>query len=820
MKVLKFGGTSVGSIKSMRYILEILKDHYKKDTDLWVVVSALGGTTNQLIQLGEMARGGAPYRQLLNEIENRHLEMTKGLLTGGQQALLLEVIHGKLSELDKILYGVSLLKEFSRKTRDLVMSFGEVLSALLLTTLLQEENLPATFLDARRMILSNSQFGFAKINRKETRNRVDAYRKNHSGIQIVTGFIAADVEGITTTLGRGASDLTASLLANFLDADCVEIWSDVNGMMTADPRKVSKAFTIKELSYEEAMELSHFGTKVLYPPTIQPAREKQIPIYLKNTFHATGAYTIIKGIDQRGDLNTGITGITSISNVSLIHLQGTGMVGVTGIAGRLFSALSEGGINIIMITQGSSEHSIGIVVLPEDALRAKELIEKGFSLELEAKRIEPVSIEEGCSVIAIVGENMRHKLGIAGNLFSALGHNGINVRAIAQGSSELNISLVVQGRDEWKALNAIHESFFLFDQRQLNLFIVGTGLIGATLLKQIKKDYAKHSPSKFRFNLVGVANSRKMFFDPEGIDLNQWEDKLDSGEVSDLDQFVKRIDQLNLPYSIFVDATANGKIIDYYPDILKQSVSIVTPNKVANVAPMSYYNRVRDLAKRYQAHYFYETTVGAGLPVISTLRDLLDSGDLIEKIEGVFSGTLSFIFNAFTEGKKFSDVVKDAMAMGYTEPDPRLDLNGADIARKILILIRETGISIDFDDVRVERILPDDAFDPSNSVDQFLEKLVGYDDYFEKIRSEAAADGCRLRYVASYENGVASIALKRANVSDPTYSLEGSDNIISFNTRRYQQTPMVIKGSGAGAEVTAAGVLADLIRTAKLVLKD
>ncbi|MEM1217083.1 MAG: bifunctional aspartate kinase/homoserine dehydrogenase I, partial [Bacteroidota bacterium] len=643
------------------------------------------------------------------------------------------------------------------------------------------------------------------------------YYAEHPEIQIVTGFIASAKGGLTTTLGRGGSDYTAALLAAGLNAKVIEIWTDVDGVLTADPRKVKKAFTIKNMTYAEAMEMSHFGAKVIYPPTLQPALSKQIPLYIKNTFNPTYRGTYISG--QSDPSGMPVKGISSIGDVALLTLSGSGLFGVPGTAARLFSSLAQAGINIILITQGSSENAISFAIQPKFAKKAQQCAEDAFQLELERGIIDPVKIEDELSVVAIIGENMRYRPGISGRLFQALGKNGINIIAIAQGSSELNISVVIPKTDEAKALNALHEAFFLSDTQVLHLFIVGVGLIGKTLIKQIKEQMVfLEEKRSLEIKIVGLANSKRMLFATEGIDLDNWAAQLaESNSPSDLPIFLARMREMNLTNSIFIDNTASEKVSSYYEAILDSSISISTPNKIAASSSYLQYQRLKTIASARGVTFRYETNVGAGLPVISTLNDLITSGDNIINIQAVLSGSLSFIFNSFDGSRPFSEIVTEARERGYTEPDPRTDLSGSDVRRKILILAREAGLALESTDVQITPILPA-AVAEAEGVDAFFQALQEHDAYFEELRTKAAADNKVLRMIASLdENGQAKIALEAVDTDSPFYFLSGSDNMIVFATDRYRERPLVVRGPGAGAEVTAAGVFAEIVSIGKFL---
>ena len=811
MKVLKFGGSSVAKPERIKGIANILKDYYKRGEKFAVVFSAFGGVTDYLIKMSSAAANGEEsYLDHFNSFSKRHIDSVNELFIEGDRKDILLELKNNHDVLKGLLKGVFLVREASPRTMDYVLSFGERNSNFIISHYLRKEGINANYLDARKVIKTDKKFGAAKVDLDTTFNNIQEYFTNHPEIQITTGFIASSKGGLTTTLGRGGSDFTAAILAAGLGAEAIEIWTDVDGVLTSDPRRVKSAFTIPSLTYAEAMEMSHFGAKVIYPPTIQPAMEKSIPIYIKNTFNPSfiGTY-----ISKESSVNGHpIKGISSISDISLLTLQGSGLFGVPGIAARLFNSLAQAKINVILITQGSSEHSISFAVNPNDSARAKRKVDKEFEYEFKSGGVDLVKVENNLSIIAIIGENMRYQPGISGKLFQALGKNGINCVAIAQGSSELNVSVVINKVDESKALNSLHESFFLSDTKELHLFMVGVGLIGSTLLNQIQQQNAfLKDNSQLQIKVIGISNSRKMVFNENGINLESWrDDLLNSNDKADISTFIEEMKTLNLSNTIFVDNTANSAITSHYEKILDSSVSISTPNKIATSSAYLQYERLKYIAKKRGVQFLYETNVGAGLPVISTLNDLIQSGDRILKIEGVLSGSLSFIFNSFTEGVKFSSVVKQAKELGFTEPDPRTDLNGIDVRRKLIILARESGLPLEQVNVKIDAILPD-ACQKAENVAQLFEEIEKADDYFEKMRSDAAREGKVLRFIAKLENGEASIVLQAVDASNPFHSLSGSDNMIVFTTDRYKERPLVILGPGAGAEVTAAGVFAEII---------
>jgi bifunctional aspartokinase / homoserine dehydrogenase 1 len=813
LKVLKFGGSSVGTPERINSIIDILQPRIASGDELTVVFSAFSGVTDSLIAMSENAAAGkTDYIAMYEALVKRHNDAITALMGDDIYLYVKAEMNDNYETLMNLLKGISLVREISPRTMDYVLSFGERNSNFIIAETMKKRGFNAAYLDARKVIKTNKDFGSAKVNFELTNDLVAKHYATQKGtIQIVTGFIASDVGGLTTTLGRGGSDYTAAILAGALNAEVLEIWTDVDGVLTCDPRKVKKAFTLPSLSYAEAMEMSHFGAKVIYPPTIQPALKKNIPIYIKNTFNPTFVGTLI---DKEVDTNfpTAIKGISSLSGVALLRLQGTGMVGVPGVSARLFGAIGQAKINIILITQASSEHSICIAVLEKEASHAKQVIEAEFSKEIESLLIDPVMIENELAIVAVVGEGMRAVPGVAGKLFESLGKNGINITAIAQGSSELNISFVIQKKDESKALNLIHDSFFLSDNRRVNLFIVGVGLIGNAFLNQIQKQRQQLIDKyKLEINVVGLSNSKKMIFNEDGIDLSIWKKLLDDSTLAtDIPTFVNTMKSQNLSNSIFIDNTADTGIPKYYKEILNSNISLVTPNKIATSASNEEYKALKKIAADKKIHFKYETNVGAGLPLISTIQSLINSGDRILKIEAVMSGSISYIFNNFTVDKKFSDLVFQARTLGYTEPDPRDDLSGADVRRKVIILTRESGHDIESGDVVLEPILPQALMD-IEGIDPFLEALPQYDDYFSGLIKAANDEGKVLRFIGSTEDGKAKVAIQAVASNNPFYSLEGSDNMFVITTERYHDRPIVIKGPGAGAEVTAAGVFGDVL---------
>ncbi len=810
MKVLKFGGTSMGSAKAMKNVAAIIQKK-RNDDRLVVVVSAMSGTTDQLLQCSILAaEGNDDFRLLLKKIETRHLETVKELIPVQQQSSVLSMVKKYCNEIEDICNGIFLLGECSARTKDKLAGYGELLSSQILHAAFVLNGTPAVWKDARELISTNSNFGNAAVNFFITNNRVSAYiNQQQAGLFILPGFIAADEQHITTTLGRGGSDYTASILAAAIDATSLEIWTDVSGMMTADPRWVPNAKIIPSISYEEAMELSHFGAKVIYPPTIQPVLTKNIPVWIKNTFAENDDGTVIENKKANGNI---ITGISSINELALLSLEGSGMIGIPGFSSRLFASLAGAGINVILITQGSSEHSICVGVDAAQAMKAKEVVDKAFEYEIASEKVEPLSVEKGLSIVALVGDHMRHHTGVSGRMFSALGRNGVNIRAIAQGSTERNISAVVATADVRKAVNVLHEEFFETGKKQINLFIAGTGNVGRKLIAQLQQQQEFLSNKlRLQVNIVGLSNSRKMFIDENGIRLNEWEALLAAGEPANIDQFVQSIIAKNLRNTVFVDVTAHTGVADVYTSLLEKSVAVVACNKVAASSAYKNYRNLKDLSAEYNVPFLFETNVGAGLPIIGSLNDLIKSGDVIHRIEAVLSGTLNFVFNHYNGTKPFTDVVKQAQDEGYTEPDPRLDLSGTDVMRKILILAREAGVEMELEEITCNGFLPDSCL--QGSVQDFYKAMEKEEAHFKAIYEKAKAAGCKLKFVASYNNGKAAVGLQHIPPQHDFYHLYGKDNAVLFYTDRYKEQPMVIKGAGAGAEVTASGVFADIMRS-------
>lgn len=812
MKILKFGGTSVGSVEALKALTNIIKKNIDGKEQIIIVVSAMSGVTNQLLKMAETAVIDEDFSADLMALEKRHFVLIKELVPLQQQNQVLTKLKLYFQELEDILQGISALQELSSKTKDKVLSFGEKSSAFMLSRILRTINDKTEFLDASLVIKTDSFFGNAKVDFGLTDVLLRDYFNSHlDELTVVTGFIASNAQQQITTLGRGGSDYTAAILGAALNVQQIEIWTDVNGMMTADPRKVKKAFSMEELSYTEAMELSFFGAKVIYPPTMIPAFLKKIPIVIKNTFEPSFEGTYIK--HDLKPSQTIIRGISSVDHISIINVEGSGMVGKAGFSGRLFSLLSREQVNVILITQSSSEHSITFAVNPADALKAKNLIEQEFELELLAGKLDPIKIEANLSILAIVGENMKKTPGISGKLFNALGRNGVNVVAIAQGSSEYNISVIIYHSDLSKALNAVHDAFFAELQKTLNVFVVGVGNIGTELLSQINghQDFlAKHN--LINIKILGLINTKKMLIDVDGINLSNWKTVLEnSSAIANLEEFVAQMKALNLPNCVFIDNTASTYPSKFYKEAFEANISVVTCNKIANSGTYKQFADLKNTAQKHGVDFYYETNVGAGLPIIKTLNDLMVSGDKISKIEAILSGTISFIFNNFKGENNFHDVVKQAQEKGYTEPDPRDDLGGIDFMRKMLILARNAGFEVEAEDVKLGAILPENCAKAA-SVDDFYQELRNSNAVFEQMKKDAETASKVLRYIGKLENGKVEISLQAVDAQHPFYALSGSDNIIAFTTDRYNETQMVVKGPGAGAAVTAAGVFADLVK--------
>jgi aspartokinase/homoserine dehydrogenase 1 len=811
MITLKFGGTSVANAENIKLVLAIINQKAQTEK-LAVIVSALSGVTDILLDASKKsALKLESYKSNIELIKEKHFEAIAELIDSTNQNQLLIKINHQINQLQTLLDGCFLLGELSARTSDAVVSFGELLSSQIIATALQQKMPNSTFKDSRELIKTNSNFGKAVINYTITnKNIAEFFESNKSQVIILPGFIASDDKNNTTTLGRGGSDFTSAIIANASNSNSLEIWTDVNGMFTANPKLVKQAQPIEKISYQEAMELSHFGAKVLYPPTIQPVLKSNIPIWIKNTFEPDAFGTLIS---NNPDSNSNpIKGISHIEEISLLTLEGSGMIGVTGSSKRLFEVLSNNNINVIFITQASSEHSICIGVINSDAKIAKSAIESAFELEISQNKIDPCIVENNLCIVALVGESMKNHQGLSGKMFSTLGKNNVNIRAIAQGASERNISVVINEKDVKKALNTLHERFFESNTKQLNLFVMGVGNVGEKFVEQINQqnNFLKNN-LKINLRVIAVSNSRKMFFDEDGIQLKDWKTLLNTGEKANVSEFISRSKQLNLRNSIFVDITANSDIASIYDQFLSKNIAVVTCNKIACSSAFENYSNLKSLSRKYNAPFLFETNVGAGLPIIDTLKHLIASGDKIHRINAVLSGSLNFIFNNFSDTYTFHDVVKEAGVQGFTEPDPKIDLSGVDVARKILILIRESGYQMEMEAIDNNSFLPKECMETSNN-EEFFKSLTKHSSHFEKLLAEAKQKESRLKFVASFDKGKASVGLQFIPKESPFYNLEGKDNIVEFYTDRYIDQPLIIKGAGAGPAVTASGIFADVIR--------
>ena len=811
MKVLKFGGSSVGSVNS---ILSVKKIVEAVEEPVIVVVSALGGITDQLIKTSEMAADGNPaYEKEYREIVNRHIEMVYTVIpAGAPRGELLDKVNELLSELKDIFQGIYLIRDLSPKTSATIVSYGERLSSIIVATLIEG----AVWYDSRTFIKTEKKHARHILDSDLTNELVRETFKELPKVALVPGFISTDKNsGEVTNLGRGGSDYTASIIAAALQAEVLEIWTDVDGFMTADPRVISSAYVINELSYVEAMELCNFGAKVVYPPTIYPACHGNIPILIKNTFNPDAPGTIIKQ-EINHEKSKAIKGISSINDTSLITVTGLGMVGVIGVNFRIFKALAQNGISVFMVSQASSENSTSIGVRNQDAALACEVLNGEFAKEIEMGEISPVKAEMNLATIAIVGENMKHTPGIAGKLFGTLGRNGVSVIACAQGASETNISFVVEANSLRKSLNVIHDSFFLSEYQVLNLFICGTGTVGDSLIKQLAGQQQKLMQERgLKLNVVGIANGHQALFDREGLDLSNYRQLLDEkGTVSSPQIIRDEIIGMNIFNSVFVDCTANADVAGLYKEFLNNNISVVAANKIAASSSYANYCELKQIARARGVKYLFETNVGAGLPIIKTINDLLASGDKILKIEAVVSGTLNFIFNKISADVPFSQTIRLAKEQGYSEPDPRIDLSGKDVIRKLVILAREAGYVLEQEDVEKNLFVPNEFFE--GSLEDFWKNVPQLDAGFEERRQKLEAENKHWKFVAKLEDGKGSVSLQEVSRSHPFYGLEGSNNIVLLTTERYKEYPMMIQGYGAGASVTAAGVFADIISIANI----
>lgn len=811
MKVLKFGGTSVGSVKSILSLKRIVENEARRQP-IVVVVSALGGITDQLIATSRLAVSGKDeWRTSFEQMVDRHHKMIDTIITDpNDRETLFNTVDALFEQLHSIYFGVFLIRDLSKKTQDAIVSYGERLSSNIVATLVRGSK----WMDSRSFIKTYDIAGKNTLDSALTNQLVVEAFKDMPRVTLVPGFISTDRDtGEITNLGRGGSDYTAAIIAAALDAEILEIWTDVDGFMTADPRVIKSAYTIDQLSYVEAMELCNFGAKVIYPPTIYPVCVKNIPIRVKNTFNPSAPGTIIK--DKIANDAKPIKGISSINGTSLITVSGLSMVGVIGVNRRIFTALADNGISVFLVSQASSENSTSIGVRNEDAKEAVEVLNHEFASEIANGAMFPMHLESNLATIAIVGENMKHTPGIAGKLFGTLGRSGISVIACAQGGSETNISFVVDSRSLRKSLNVLHDSFFLSEYKVLNLFVCGVGTVGGKLLEQIRNQYDElKEHSRLKLNVVGIASSKNAIFNREGIDLSNYCEQLHNSESSTPQLLCKNILKMNIFNSVFVDCTASADIAALYPVLLNHNINVVAANKIAASSSYDNYRLLKDTALLRGVKFLFETNVGAGLPIIGTINDLRNSGDRILRIEAVLSGTLNFIFNEIAADVPFSETVRRAKEQGYSEPDPRIDLSGTDVIRKLVILTREAGYRMEQGDVEKHLFVPDEYF--QGSVDDFWRKLPKLDADFEQKREQLEREGKRWRFVATMDQGKASVALKAVSKDHPFYSLEGSNNIVLLTTERYKEYPMLIQGYGAGASVTAAGVFANIMSIANI----
>lgn len=810
MKVLKFGGTSVGTVESLRHVKMIVESC---DEQVIVVVSALGGITDKLINTAQLAaKGDITYLESYAHIVERHNQVIDGIVPKEKQLDVKSIVNPLLEELGNIYRGVNLIRDLSERTLDIIVSYGERLSSVIISRIINK----ALHYDSRNFIKTEKQFGKHILNNDLTQELIHAtFDNNNFEVAIVPGFISSNDNGDITNLGRGGSDYTAAILAASLDASILEIWTDVDGFMTADPRVINNTYVIDHLSFIEAMELCNFGAKVIYPPTIYPVYHKNIPIKIKNTFNHTAPGTLIS--EQRpSSEGKAIKGISSINDTCLITVSGLGMVGIVGINARIFNALAKNGVSVFLVSQASSENNTSFAVKNADADLAVQVLQEEFANELQSGELSEITPERNLATVAIVGENMKHTTGIAGKLFNTLGRNGISIIACSQGASETNISFVIDLKNLRKALNVIHDSFFLSETQVLNLFIVGVGTVGRHLLEQIRRQQENLLKNKaLALKVVGISNSRKCIFDRDGIDIENYKQQLDEASIEATPQRIKdEVIGMNIFNSVFVDCTASPEIASLYDELLSHNVNVVAANKIAASSEYSNYAKLKGIARKKDVKFLFETNVGAGLPIINTINNLINSGDKILKIEAVLSGTLNYIFNVLSPQTPLSKAIVMAREAGYSEPDPRVDLSGKDVVRKLVILAREAGYKVEQEDVKRNLFVPDKYFE--GTIEDFLRNISELDAEFEQKCIEASKHDEHFRFVARLEDGNVEVGLQTVNSSHPFYSLEGSNNVILITTERYNEYPMVIKGYGAGAEVTAAGVFADIISIANI----
>ena len=812
MIVMKFGGTSVGTPERIASVAGIIQAATQRHDGVCVVASAFAGVTDQLIELSRTALARSnTHDDSLAALESRHLAAVDALLTGAHRTGVRDWVISQVRDLREIVHGIYLLRELTPRTLDAVMSVGERLSCRILAETLTARAIPATFVDSREIIKTDLTFNAARVNFDLTNWKIMHWFSTHTGVQVVTGFVASGRHNETTTLGRGGSDYTAAILGAAIDASEIQIWTDVDGVMTADPRKVPDAFALECITYEEAMELSHFGARVIHPPTMLPAMNKGIDLRILNTLRPDCPGTLVSARRVLSDRT--VKGIASLDSIALISVRGIGMMRATGIAGRIFSALAKAEIDVVLITQSSSEHSVCCAILPVYRERAREAIELEFRLELLAGEITEVLVEEDFSVIAVVGEETRDVPGIAGKVFQALGKNGINIRAIAQGASELNVTFVVKQSAEVKALNALHDNLFLSSTKTVHAFVIGTGLVGGALL-DLLREQAVYARDQLHVNLHvnGVLNTRRMLLDMNGIDLTGWRDRLAAARPANLGSFVDEVRGMNLANSIVIDCSGVEIVVDRYVPLFESSIAVLTSSKLANARSFTFYQQIRALVRKHNTQFRYSTNVGAALPIIDSLQAIMNSGDRVLRIEGVLSGTLSYLFNALADDMPFSEAVRKAKQRGFTEPDPRIDLGGVDVARKLLILAREAGIPLEMDEISIESLVLPDMMEEDSAT--FLTRLPELDQAIGRRQESAHARGARLLYIARFDEGRATVGVEEIPASHPFFTLTGSDNIVALTTRALYQEPLVLRGSGAGALRTASGLFTDILRTA------
>nr|WP_315027179.1 bifunctional aspartate kinase/homoserine dehydrogenase I [uncultured Chryseobacterium sp.] len=815
MKILKFGGTSVANSQNILLVENIIKKESSQNKVV-VIVSALHGVTDNLIKAAEYAAAtDDSYITIVKDLEEKHLQLVRELIPVLEQSSWLSFVKKHFNDLEDVYHGIFILGELTHRIKDKIASYGEFLSSNIIAARFRYQDLDSIWMNAAELIRTDSNFTHAKVDIDVTEKNIQKFLHDHQNrIIIGPGFIAQDEKNNITTLGRGGSDYTASIIAAAIHAEELQIWTDVSGMMTANPRLTSNAKPISEIFYHEAMELSHFGAKVLYPPSIQPVMIKNINLKIKNTFAPDAEGTLVSHHlnNSEHEKNQIAVGISNMSKIALLTLEGSGMVGIPGISAKLFQGLNHGNINVILITQGSSEHSITIAIHEKDIWAAENAINTSFADDINLKRIAPVKIETGLSIVALVGENMKSRSGVSAKMFGCLGNNGINIRTIAQGSSERNISIVISEKDTRKTVNILHEEFFESEIKQIHLYICGTGNVGSKLIQQIydQNEYLREN-LLINLRIAGLSNSRKMLFSDQGVSEKEYISWNENGQEASVHDFAEEIISRNLRNSVFIDITGSLEIPKVYESLLKRSINIVACNKIAASSDFKTYKTLKDTARNHNCNFHFETNVGAGLPVIGTINDLIKSGDKINSIKAVLSGTLNFVFNNYDGSRTFSEVVAQAQKEGYTEPDPRLDLSGTDVARKILILAREAGYSLQFEEIENIGFLPEACM--QGNVENFYEKLTEYEDHFKKLWSEAQKEGKILKYVAEFKDGKAKVGLQHVSSESDLFHLYGKDNIVIFKTLRYSEQPLVVKGAGAGAEVTASGVFADIIRS-------